>query len=163
LNVLENIRLTARLHNVSNPDFETWLTPDTALRMAYENGAKVALRNNIGKIKEGFKADLVFIDINNILWQPSRNLLNQLIFAESGQNIKHVMVNGRFVIKNGMSTKIDETSLISEAKAMTSKIIKATKNNYLRLQKQLPYFKKMYLREIKKDIGFNRFSRTIKK
>jgi hypothetical protein len=73
------------------------------------------------------------------------------------------MVNGKFVIKNGISTKIDETSLISEAKAMTSKIIKATKNNYLRLQKQLPYFKKMYLREIKKDIGFNRFSRTIKK
>jgi hypothetical protein len=46
---------------------------------------------------------------------------------------------------------------------MTSKIIKATKKNYLNLKKQLPYFKKMYLREIKKDIGFNRFSRTIKK
>jgi cytosine/adenosine deaminase-related metal-dependent hydrolase len=163
LNVLENIRLTARLHNVANPDYETWLTPDTALRMAYENGAKVALRNNIGKIKEGFKADLVFIDINNILWQPTRNLLNQLVFSESGQNIKHVMVNGKFVIKNGISTKIDETALISEAKIMTSKIIKATKKNYLNLKKQLPYFKKMYLREIKKDIGFNRFSRTIKK
>lgn len=163
LNILENIRLTARLHNVAQPDYEKWLTPDQTLRLAYENGAKVAMRKNIGKIKLDYKADLVFIEINNILWQPQRNLLNQLVFGEGGQNIKHVMVNGEFVIKDGQSTKVNEASIIKEAKIITDKIIKATAPNYLALKKQLPYFKKMYLREIKKDIGLNRFSRANKK
>ena len=163
LNVLENIRLTARLHNVAQPDFEKWLTPDQTLKLAYENGARVALRKNIGKIKIGYKADLVFIDINNILWQPQRNLLNQLVYGEGGQNIKHVMVNGDFVIRDGKSTKVDEAKIIKEAKEITDKIIEKTAPNYLVLKQQLPYFKKMYLREINRDIKFNRFSRPIKK
>jgi hypothetical protein len=41
------------------------------------------------------------------------------------------------------------------------KISATTKEAFVRLEQQHPYFRSMYLREIKKDIGMNRFIRSI--
>ena len=119
------------------------------------------LRDNIGKIEVGFAADLVFIDTMNILWQPIRNLMTQLVYMETGQNIVRVMVDGETVVKDGKSLLIDESALIQEAVEISEKLSATTKDEFVRLEQQHPYFRKMYLREIKKDIGMNRFIRPV--
>jgi cytosine/adenosine deaminase-related metal-dependent hydrolase len=161
LNLLEKIRLTADLHNLAQPDYDLWLSAKQSLQMCYDNGARVMMRDNIGKIEVGFAADLVFIDTMNILWQPVRDLLTQLVYMETGQNIVRVMVDGETVVKDGKSLLIDESALISEAMAMSEKLSATTKDAFVRLEQQHPYFRKMYLREIKKDIGMNRFIRPV--
>lgn len=161
LNLLEKIRLTADLHNLAQPDYDLWLSAKQSLQMCYDNGAQVMLRDNIGKIEVGFAADLVFIDTMNILWQPIRNLMTQLVYMETGQNIVRVMVDGETVVKDGKSLLIDESALIQEAMEISEKLSATTKDEFVRLEQQHPYFRKMYLREIKKDIGMNRFIRPV--
>lgn len=161
LNMLEKIRLTADLHNLAQPDYDYWLSAKQSLQMCYDNGSRVMMRNDIGKIDVGFAADLVFIDTNNILWQPVRNIMTQLVYMETGQNIVRVMVDGETVVKDGKSVLVDEQSLISEAKEISEKLSATTKEAFVRLEQQHPYFRKMYLREIKKNIGMNRFIRPV--
>lgn len=161
LNLLEKIRLTADLHNLAQPDYDLWLSAKQSLQMCYDNGARVMMRDNIGKIEVGYAADLVFIDTMNILWQPIRNIMTQLVYMETGQNIVRVMVDGETVVKDGKSVLIDEQALIKEAMEISEKLSATTKEAFVRLEQQHPYFRKMYLREIKKDIGMNRFIRPV--
>jgi 5-methylthioadenosine/S-adenosylhomocysteine deaminase len=161
LNLLEKIRLTAGLHNLGQPDYYDWISAKKALQMCYENGAKVMMKKDIGVIDDGFAADLVFIDTNNILWQPVRDIMTQLVYMETGQNIVRVMVDGQTVIKDGKSLLIDEQALILESMEISEKLSATTKEAFVRLEQQHPFFRSMYLREIKKDIGMNRFIRSI--
>ena len=161
LNMLEKIRLTADLHNLAQPDYDNWLSAKQSLQMCYENGSRVMMRKDIGIIDVGYAADLVFIDTNNILWQPVRNIMTQLVYMETGQNIVRVMVDGETVIKDGKSVWVDEQSLINEAMIISDKLSASTKEAFARLELQHPYFRNMYLREIKKDIGMNRFIRPV--
>lgn len=159
LNLLEKIRLTADLHNLGQPDYEHWITADQALKLTYENGARVVMNPNIGKIKVGYDADLVFIDTNNLLWQPINNLTTQLVYMETGQNIVRVMVRGETVVLDGKSTRFDEMKLIEEANAIAKSLAPLVDQAFDRLKHQIPPYRKMYLREIRKNIGFNRFVR----
>jgi 5-methylthioadenosine/S-adenosylhomocysteine deaminase len=161
LNLLEKIRLTADLHNLAQPDYDHWLSAKQSLQMCYEHGAKVMMRDDIGKIEVGYAADLVFIDTMNILWQPVRDIMTQLVYMETGQNIVSVMVDGETVVKDGKSLLIDEQVLIKEAIEISERLSATTKEAFVRLELQHPYFRKMYLREIKKDIGMNRFIRPV--
>lgn len=161
LNMLEKIRLTADLHNLAQPDYDYWLSAKQSLQMCYENGSRVMMRKDIGKIDVGYAADLVFINTNNILWQPIRDITTQLVYMETGQNIVRVMVDGVTVVKDGKSVLVDEQSLISEAMEISEKLSSTTKEAFIRLEQQHPYFRNMYLREIKKDIGMNRFIRPV--
>lgn len=161
LNMLEKIRLTADLHNLAQPDYDYWLSAKQSLQMCYDNGSRVMMRNDIGKIDVGYAADLVFINTNNILWQPIRDITTQLVYMETGQNIVRVMVDGVTVVKDGKSVLVDEQSLISEAMEISEKLSSTTKEAFIRLEQQHPYFRNMYLREIKKDIGMNRFIRPV--
>ena len=132
-----------------------------ALQMCYENGAKVLMRKDIGVIDVGYAADLVFININNTLWQPVNDIMTQLVYMETGQNIVRVMVNGKTVVENGKSLLIDEEAIIKEAIEINEKLKATTKQAFVRLEQQHPYFRKMYLRETCRDIGINRFTRPI--
>jgi 5-methylthioadenosine/S-adenosylhomocysteine deaminase len=161
LNLLEKIRLTAGLHNLGQPDYYDWISAKKALQMCYENGARVMMKSDIGIIDEGYAADLVFIDTNNILWQPIGDMMTQLVYMETGQNIVRVMVDGQTVVENGKSLLIDEQALIKEAVELSEKLRATTKEAFVRLEQQHPYFREMYLREIKKDIGMNRFIRPV--
>lgn len=161
LNLLEKIRLTAGLHNLGQPEYYDWISAQKALEMTYENGARVMMRKDIGVIDVGYAADLVFIDVNNVLWQPINNLTTQLVYMETGQNIVRVMINGETVVENGKSLLVDEDALIKEAIAINEKLKATTKDAFIRLEQQHPYFRNMYLRETKRDIGMNRLTRPI--
>jgi 5-methylthioadenosine/S-adenosylhomocysteine deaminase len=144
LNMLEKIRLTADLHNLAQPDYDYWLSAKQSLQMCYDNGSRVMMRNDIGKIDVGYAADLVFINTNNILWQPIRDITTQLVYMETGQNIVRVMVDGVTVVKDGKSVLVDEQSLISEAMEISEKLSSTTKEAFIRLEQQHPYFRNMY-------------------
>ena len=159
LNLLEKIRLTADLHNLGQPDYTKWINADQALKLTYENGARVVMNPKIGKIKVGYDADLVFIDTNNLLWQPINDLTTQLVYMETGQNIVRVMVRGETVVLNGQSTRFDEAALMAEAQAIAKTLSPLVESAFERLKLQIPPYRSMYLREIRKDIGFNRFIR----
>lgn len=159
--VLEQVRMVASIHNVAQVDYEKWFSADEALRMEYEGGAKV-FGKKIGKLEEGYAADITLIDIDNVFWQPVNDLSRQLVYYENGSNVDTVIVGGKKVLENGKSTLINEHDLIKEAKEIAEKLRRDNAERFKLVEKQTPYFRTMYMREITKDIGYNRFIRENK-
>lgn len=157
--MLEQVKLAALLHNVAQPDYERWFSADQALALDYQGGAGI-FRQNIGCLTPGAQADLVIIDIDNIFWQPANDLTRQLVYYENGSNVDTVLIAGRPVLRNGVSPLLNEADLIAEGKELCEKLRRDCVDSMALVEKQIPYLRKMYLREIGQDIGFNRFIRN---
>ncbi len=83
------------------------------LKMAMGNG-KYFLRKNIGTIKEGFLADLIFIDLNQPHLWFSNNYTNTLFECVNKGDIIHSMVNGKWIMKDRKILTIDEEKVREE-------------------------------------------------
>ncbi len=73
------------------------ISPKEILKMATINGAN-ALRINSGLIEKGMDADLILIDKNAPNLKGNKNILATIIHRCEPENVRKVMVNGRFVI-----------------------------------------------------------------
>ncbi|SFA86153.1 MULTISPECIES: amidohydrolase family protein [unclassified Bacillus (in: firmicutes)] len=87
---------------------------EAIFKMATVNGAcAYQLHNEIGQIKEGYKADLVFIKKDAAL-QPLvqkgnfTNYLHNLLTNMKSEFIQHVMVDGKWVMKDKEILNVDE-------------------------------------------------------
>ena len=91
----------------------------TLLKMAMENG-KYFLRKNIGAIKIGFLADLIFIDLNQPHLWFSNNYTNTLFECVNKGDIIHSMVNGKWIMKDRKILTINEEKVREELKKCLS-------------------------------------------
>ena len=89
------------------------------LKMAMENG-KYFLRKNIGTIKEGYLADLIFIDLNQPHLWYSGNYTNTIFECVNKGDIIHSMVDGKWVMRDRKIITIDEDSVHEELKKWLS-------------------------------------------
>ena len=89
------------------------------LKMAMENG-KYFLRKNIGTIKEGYLADLIFIDLNQPHLWYSGNYTNTIFECVNKGDIIHSMVDGKWIMRDRKITTIDESSVHEELKKWLS-------------------------------------------
>ena len=83
-----------------------------ALRAATEAGADGArLGDAIGRIATGFKADLTVLDTRDPTYAPLNSAARQLVHIEAGRGVRHVIVDGRVVIRDRKLTTLDETEI----------------------------------------------------
>lgn len=71
------------------------------LKMATVNGAKAMGLDDCDTLSEGKKADLIMIDLNQPNMQPLRNLVKNLVYSGSKQNVKMTMIAGRVLYQDG--------------------------------------------------------------
>jgi cytosine/adenosine deaminase-related metal-dependent hydrolase len=63
---VQAIKMGSILHNITDPDYNHWITPDQAFRMAAVGGARaVGLQDKTGLVQVGRSADLVLYDLAN--------------------------------------------------------------------------------------------------
>ncbi len=67
-----------------------------AFRAATVGGAR-ALGLEVGRVAPGFRADLALFDLDGPCWRPLNSAVRQLVYGETGQNLRHVLVEGRLV------------------------------------------------------------------
>ncbi|MBE6964730.1 MAG: amidohydrolase [Ruminococcaceae bacterium] len=110
--MFEEIKLAAVLHKgiSENP---TAVNAYTALRMATVNGALAQGRNDCGRIKEGFDADVIMLDFDRPHLIPCHNVASNAVYAARGSDVVMTMVAGKVLYENGVFTTID----IERAKA----------------------------------------------
>ncbi len=90
-----------------------------ALRAATESGAEGArLGHLIGKIAPGMAADLSVIDLADPSFVPLNSAARQLVHIEGGRAVKHVMVDGNFIIRDRKLTTMDEQAIYDEVDAI---------------------------------------------
>jgi 5-methylthioadenosine/S-adenosylhomocysteine deaminase len=69
----------------------------------------------------GMKADIAILDLTEPSFVPLNSVARQLVYAESGEGVKTVIIDGRVVMKERRLTTIDEAALREEiADIMTS-------------------------------------------
>lgn len=69
-----------------------------AIEMVTKNGAK-ALKINSGEIKAGKLADLIFIDLNKIYFQPGHNLYSDLVYSATGDCVSDLICDGKILMR----------------------------------------------------------------
>lgn len=100
---------------------------ETVFRLATIEGAKALnLENEIGSIEVGKKADLVLLSLNESTHPifDSDNVYSKIVYSETGANVKHVIIDGKWVVKNGESRLYDKKKIFYEAKLELKKLLK---------------------------------------
>jgi 5-methylthioadenosine/S-adenosylhomocysteine deaminase len=89
-----------------------------AFRAATLGGAAaVGLAGEVGSLAVGARADLVLFDLAEPAWWPLNSAVRQLVYAESGASIRHVLVDGEPVVRDGRLVHVTETALANQAEA----------------------------------------------
>lgn len=87
-----------------------------ALDMCTIDAAKVMLWDDeIGSLEAGKKADLIILKNDALEWHyPGRDILRSIVYSGSRGDVEHVMVDGQFVMKNGVVSCVDQHELRRE-------------------------------------------------
>jgi 5-methylthioadenosine/S-adenosylhomocysteine deaminase len=94
----------------------TITTAEKALEMATIDGARaVGLEDEIGSIEVGKKADIVVVDHDTPWMAPAHHPVSALVYSALGHEVSTVMIDGRFVMRDGVVTSVDEAAVRREA------------------------------------------------
>ena len=90
--------------------------------MATTSGAAALQCKDLGRIAPGQRADLVLYDLSKPRWTPCNDPAQQLVFAETGDSVHTVLVEGKPVVIGGRVQGVDVEDLLREARGMLKDI-----------------------------------------
>jgi 5-methylthioadenosine/S-adenosylhomocysteine deaminase len=94
----------------------TIMTAEKVMEMATIDGARaVGLEKEIGSIEVGKKADLIVIDFNNAFMTPIHHPVSAIVYSALGNEVTSVMIDGRFVMRDGALTGVNEAEVRRQA------------------------------------------------
>ncbi len=89
------------------------LLPGDALDMAWRGGAEVlGMQGRLGVLAPGAHADVVVVDLDRPHVQPMHNLASALVFCTLPSDVRHVVVDGRIVVRDRVVTTVDVPALL---------------------------------------------------
>lgn len=121
-NMYEAMRAASLLSRVRTPDPRAWASAEEVYAAATTGSAKALGFSDIGAIAPGMKADIVFLDLASINWIPHHWSVNQMVHVEDGTGVRHVMIGGRFVVRDRRLLTIDLARLAAEAEAARERL-----------------------------------------
>jgi len=76
----------------------------------------------LGTLEVGKKADLLVIDTLRPYLVPAGRIISAVVHSGHPADIESVMVDGRFVMRQGKVLTMDETAIIKEADAVGRRV-----------------------------------------
>ena len=99
LDLFEAMRATALIHR-TRVGVKS-LSPLEVLEMATIRGADaVGLGQEIGSLEAGKRADLIIVDLQGVHARSAPDAESALVFACRGADVRHVLIDGRFVVRD---------------------------------------------------------------
>ncbi len=116
-NMFEAMRFAALVGKVRFPhQQERWVGARSVWEMATTSGARVlGMADQIGVIAPGRKADLVLLRADSPFLRPLNDVVNALVYCETGADVDTVLVGGRLVLQDGRVLTVDEGQLRAQA------------------------------------------------
>lgn len=106
-NFFEVMRGAFLIHKAKNRD-PMIMPAEKVYKMGTSTGARVLGREDLGRLEAGCKADLITINLDTPTPINQNNIYDQLILFRNPVNMEDVMVNGRFLMREGRLLTIDE-------------------------------------------------------
>jgi 5-methylthioadenosine/S-adenosylhomocysteine deaminase len=123
--MFEEMDLAAKLQKVATGDPEV-LNARTAFAMATVDGARaLGLSREIGSLEPGKRADLIAITLTAPHAQPMYDVYSQLVYALKGSDVRHVMVNGRLLVRDRVLLTLNMTQVLANASEFRSQVQKS--------------------------------------
>lgn len=82
----------------------------------------LGLGHQIGSLQPGYRADCIAIDLRAVNTQPVFNPISTIVYAAQSQQITHVWVNGRLLVKNRQLETLDVTAILADTCQWRDKI-----------------------------------------
>ena len=114
LDLWEEMRICALMHKGYALD-ATVVPAEQALYIATRGGALALGYEDVGSVAEGFRADLILVDIDRPCYQPMTNLIHHIVYAGNSRDVVLTMVEGRVVCENGVVAGVDPEALRARA------------------------------------------------
>ena len=123
LDMLEEIRLAALLAKVDtlNP---LAVPAAQAIQMATQFGAAALGLQNVGRLEEGCKADIVLWDMRGVEWQPNYNPASLLVYSANSSAADTVIVDGKILMEGRALKTLDEEKILAEFTACANRLTK---------------------------------------
>src|SRR5712671_3778448 len=106
-NLIEEMRKATVLAHIAARDI-TSVTAADLFHAATVGGATALMRDDIGRIAPGKKADIVLVDLACPQMQPDRDPLKSLIYHAADRAVRDVFVDGRQVVAEGRVLTLDQ-------------------------------------------------------
>ena len=111
LDLFETMKFTALLQKgiqenaVSMPAYEV-------LKMATINGAKALnLEDKIGSLQEGKIADIIILNLNDVVTNPVNDIVSDIVYNAKGTNVETTIINGNILMES-RKIKKDEKNIL---------------------------------------------------
>ncbi len=125
--LLTEVHLAAMLPKGLGND-PTLVPARQALALATSLGAKaIHLDHLIGSVEAGKHADLIVIDMRGLHTMPRYSyspdaIYNYLVYAARGGDVRHTLVDGRFLMRDRMLLTLDEAEVLRSAQGIADRI-----------------------------------------
>lgn len=99
------------------------LNVNDVLKMATINGAELLNFKKVGKIQEGWAADLAVFNINKLEYSGSlSDPIAALLFCGYNHGTEYTIVNGKIVVEDGNLIGFNETEIMNNANRISKKL-----------------------------------------
>jgi 5-methylthioadenosine/S-adenosylhomocysteine deaminase len=118
LDMFGEMGTAARLHKAASGD-PTVLDARAVLRMATIEGARaIGWADAIGSLEVGKAADLIVLAADRPHLVPLYHPESALVYAARGADVRHVFVDGRAVVRDGVLLTDDLSAVLAEVRAI---------------------------------------------
>lgn len=122
LNLLEVMRLAGLYQK--NVQLKPEALPHTELlRLATQASARALGFDRVGIIAPGQRADLILFNTDRPHWIPRHDLEANIVYAAHPSDITHVMCDGRWLLRDGALTTLDEERIRREAERRAFRMV----------------------------------------
>lgn len=123
LDLFDEVRLAALIHKGVSGD-PTAVPAWEALKLATSGGARAIWKEDqIGVLKEGMSADFIALDAEQPHFYPQTEIVSHLVYSGSGRDVKHVWIDGRQVVSNGVCLLLDEEKVMAESQRCFERLL----------------------------------------
>lgn len=116
-NYFEVMRGAFLIHKAHQQDPQVMPAKDV-YKMGTSLGAEAMGLKNAGKLEEGYLADIITINTDSPTPINEHNVYDQLILFRNPENVNDVMVDGKFIKRNGKLLTVDEEGTKEELRQL---------------------------------------------
>lgn len=99
------------------------LTAREVFRMGTENGAKLLHFDRVGRLEEGWAADIALFDLHKLEYAGAlSDPLGALIFSGYNHGADYTIVNGEVVVEQGRLTGVEEEEIVAKANSAAERL-----------------------------------------
>lgn len=140
-------KMAGLVHNLADADPARWPRHAEVLRAMTTGGARAVRRaGELGMLVPGALADIALLDLDRWAFTPCNDLRRQLVYSEDGSSVRHVVVQGELVVRDGRHVSLDARAIRQEIRALAPAIEAQWADSHAAAQRLWPYYQAMLAR-----------------